>query len=957
MQPRTAGTRTALAIAVAFCWLLVAGAGTVALPHLEQVIKTHGKSFIPAGTPSSVMADKIAEKFQRGGTNNVNYLILQRQGPLSDVDRAYYGRIIAALRADDAHVGDIADLWSDPLTAGMNLSADRSAVFALLALNGNVGTSTATESVDAARALVASSDPPPGLNVFVAGPGSAVTDELAAIDRDMIIVTVVTVLVIALLLLVVYRSPVTVLVPLATIGLALATARATTAVLGEHDLIELSTFSAALMSAMVLGAGTDYSIFLLGRYHEGRRTGLPAHHALGTAVRQVAPVIVASALTIAVATSALTFARIGILRSAGIPCAIGVLTAMVAALTLTPALIWVGARWGFMEPRSRRVSEVFWRRLGALVARRPAPIIAVTVGLLVACMCSLPSMRLGFSEFDAQPADTPTNRAYDVVAEKFGQNRLAPNLVLIEADHDLRTSGDLIAIEKVTRALFAIPETSTVQSITRPAGEPLRESTLTYQASVIGQRLADGAGQISDQRAVFDQLASTVHSANAATAALTATAAKLEQNLREAGTGLSSFDDATRTATTQLDTVKAGLEPLRNFVDTRPDCPSDAVCAMAAQALRPVDSLTDIVGAVSAGLDRLRVGTASVDGNAGASRQALDQLRRSLAQIPALVGTVNGSLKDLTSQSTQLADYFGQMSESFGNDPAAGFYMPPEVFSDARFQRAVDLLISPDGHSTRLIVYGRGDAFGDEGMQLVDKMRAAVSSAVKGGTLAGSTVSVGGAGAAVQDLRDLMWGDLSLMVLTTLGMVFLIVAFTLRSPAAGAVVVATVVLSYGAALGLSVLIWQHIFGVEIHWTMLSITFLSLVGVGADYNLMYAARLRQEISSAGFGTGTIRTFGSTGGVVTTAGIVFGVTMFAMLGSSVSSIGQVGSTIGIGLLIDTLVVRALLLPALAASLRRRFWWPLSFSIPGGRRPGSAVGALYRAVRQSMNRTVAP
>lgn len=139
-------------------------------------------------------------------------------------------------------------------------------------------------------------------------------------------------------------------------------------------------------------------------------------------------------------------------------------------------------------------------------------------------------------------------------------------------------------------------------------------------------------------------------------------------------------------------------------------------------------------------------------------------------------------------------------------------------------------------------------------------------------------------------------------------------------------------------------------GIDIHWPTLSITSLSLVGVGADYNLMYAARLRQEISSGGFGTGTIRTFANTGGVVTAAGIVFGITMFAMLGSSVPSIGQVGSTIGIGLILDTLIVRALLLPALASALRRHFWWPLSFDVGGGQRPHNLFHALWRSLRGS-------
>jgi RND superfamily putative drug exporter len=100
----------------------------------------------------------------------------------------------------------------------------------------------------------------------------------------------------------------------------------------------------------------------------------------------------------------------------------------------------------------------------------------------------------------------------------------------------------------------------------------------------------------------------------------------------------------------------------------------------------------------------------------------------------------------------------------------------------------------------------------------------------------------------------------------------------------------------------------------------------MIAVGADYNLLLALRIKQE-AQAGLRTGIIRAFGGTGGVVTTAGIVFGITMLALLASSVLSIAQVGTTIAVGLLIDTLVVRAFVVPSLVVLLGRWFWWPSS------------------------------
>jgi len=174
------------------------------------------------------------------------------------------------------------------------------------------------------------------------------------------------------------------------------------------------------------------------------------------------------------------------------------------------------------------------------------------------------------------------------------------------------------------------------------------------------------------------------------------------------------------------------------------------------------------------------------------------------------------------------------------------------------------------------------------------------------------------------DLQRFVARDTTLLVGAAVVLIFLIVMTMLRSPVAGLVVVGTVVMSYASAIGASVLIWQHLLHQDLHWAVAPIAFIALIAVGADYNLLLALRIKQE-ATAGLRTGIVRAFGGTGGVVTTAGIVFGITMLALLGSSVLSIAQIGTTIAVGLLIDTLVVRALIVPSIVALLGRWFWWP--------------------------------
>src|SRR6201998_165726 len=161
-------------------------------------------------------------------------------------------------------------------------------------------------------------------------------------------------------------------------------------------------------------------------------------------------------------------------------------------------------------------------------------------------------------------------------------------------------------------------------------------------------------------------------------------------------------------------------------------------------------------------------------------------------------------------------------------------------------------------------------------------------------------------------------------VVSALTLIFMIMLLLTRSAVAALVIVGTAASSIAASFGLSVLVWQDLFGIKIHWILAALSVIILWAVGSDYNLLLVSRFKEEIH-AGLKTGYIRAMAGSGGVVTAAGLVFAVTMASMLGSSLRILAQLGSTIAIGLLLDTLIVRTLLMPSIATLLGRWFWWP--------------------------------
>jgi RND superfamily putative drug exporter len=403
----------------------------------------------------------------------------------------------------------------------------------------------------------------------------------------MLGITAATVGLILLLLLIVYRSPVGAAIPLFSVGLAIAVARPIVAALGEAGLVEVSLFSVALLAAMLLGAGTDYAIFLIGRYHEGRRSGTQWRDSLVGAYRGVAPVIAGSALMIAGALTCLSMAQVAVFRSTGIPCAVGVLVAMLASLTLTPALIALAGRRGWLEPR-RSLTTRRWRRIGVSVARWPGPILAASGALIIVAALPLAGLQVGWNEPGATPATAESNRGYAAADRHFPPNQLLPTVLTIAVDHDIRNPAGLIAIERITGQLMAIPGVRMVQSASRPAGKIPDEATLSGQAGVIGRQLNDAFDSVTDRLSRVADLDTALSSMAAAVDRLASGLKGSADGLREIGSASEDIRAGMTGVQVNATTVSGYLDPLRGFMSSTPDCPANPICSVVARVVQPV---------------------------------------------------------------------------------------------------------------------------------------------------------------------------------------------------------------------------------------------------------------------------------------------------------------------------------------------------------------------------------
>jgi hypothetical protein len=424
-----------------------------------------------------------------------------------------------------------------------------------------------------------------------------------------------------------------------------------------------------------------------------------------------------------------------------------------------------------------------------------------------------------------------------------------------------------------------------------------RAQDLMKQADEIGNTISILQQQLALQR----QSSAATHEQTEAFHDTVATVTELRDKL-------ANFDDQFR--------------PIRNYFYWEPHCFDIPMCS----ALRSVFDSLDGISQLAEKFDTI---TASLDKLDALQPQLLALLppqiaiqQRNRDLILSNFATTSGT-NSQSEEALRNATAMGQAFDDAKNDDT--FYLPPEAFDNPDFQRGLKLFLSPDGKAARMIITHQGVPASTEGISHIDALRDSAFDALKATPLSDAKIYVAGTAASYKDIQDGEKYDLIIAALAALALILLIMIFITRSLVAAAVIVGTVVLSLGASFGLSVLVWQYIFGIPLYWIVMALAIILLLAVGADYNLLLISRFQEEVD-AGLRTGIIRAMGGTGRVVTAAGLVFAATMSSFIFSDLVVLGQIGTTIGLGLLFDTLIVRSFMTPSIAAMLGRWFWWPL-------------------------------
>lgn len=444
MLRRLLGSRKSAAVVVAF-WVLITGLLAGVAPALESVEDNASANLPPAASDSMKARDLVHEQLP-GQEATPAIIVVRGKGAdaAANAEEAVT-RITSALSgtARPREVTGVISTVTAPTAAAALVSQNRGAQLVIVPMTGSPSDASFQDSVDELRALSADRAGP--TEVAVTGPAGIATDTVKVFSGGDKVMLLATVLLVLVILLAIYRSPLMALVPLLAVGVAMRVAETIGALLADAGIITVSSQTASIMTVLLFGVGTDYALIITARYREALLDETDRPRAMQIAVRRTAESVLASASTIVLAMFALLVAVSPALHGFGPYLALGVAVMALVAFTFIPALVLLlggGVFWpgGVAKAAERSRGTGIWHRIAALVATAPVKVVTASVALLVMMSAGLIGYHESFNTLSGFRAATESERGQHLVQEEFGPGEIAPSTVIVRSREDLRSA-------------------------------------------------------------------------------------------------------------------------------------------------------------------------------------------------------------------------------------------------------------------------------------------------------------------------------------------------------------------------------------------------------------------------------------------------------------------------------------------------------------------------------------
>jgi RND superfamily putative drug exporter len=812
---------------VVLLWVVLAVTLFLVAPKLSKVGVTDQSQFLPQDTESATATAILKEKFAASSQTAPasGLIVFYNANGLSETDMQQAQQLHDWLVSDAAPqiITSIVSVFESDALRSTLISSDGTTM--LMSMDFSVGAMDASSKATIAQIRTYISDNFPSSEIYFSGDAGLLNDLFDSVQETIARTTLVTIILVTILLLIVYRSPVAVLLPLITIGCSYLISLGILGYMAQAGMM-VSTLAEAYLVVIIFGVGTDYCLFLVSRFREELLTS-ERGQAQELSLRHIGPVIAASALTVVVAFLALGISRFGMNQTTGYALALGVGLTLVAGLTLTPALISIFGKYVFWPSKNQAVrsgGRFGWKSIGKWVSVHPVFVAVPIIALLAVPYLAIPQMTLSAGIANQMPKSVESVTGFNIFTTHFPGGEFSPLYLMVQLPSgDVFDQANLKPLAEVASALAAVPSVAGVDYYAAPAAGL---NALAGQLAAINAQIEQGVLPDATALAVMQSLAGTLQA---------------------------------------LPLQYQGIVQSSNFVQA------------------------------AGGLQQLQPTLAALPTTAP---EGIPQL---LAQMQTMLSAISSGLNGLVGEFNL---------ESSGHFTA---YLVSSYFST-------------DRTVSRLNVVLEGDPYASSATGTVSLLRKAAEDSIKSASINPARSFLGGEAATRADILDINNSDFGRVTgLTVIGVLAGIVLL-MRSLLAPLYMVLTVLLNYGATLGIATWLFLDVMKKDSIIYMIPLfVFVILVALGADYNIFLMSRIREEAHKVPMKKAVENAVGGTGGVITACGIILAGTFATLLTSSLGVVFQIGAAISIGIIIDTFLVRALLVPALATLLGRWGWWP--------------------------------
>ncbi len=340
-------------------WIALAGVLSVTFLPLTEMAAKRPVPILPSDAPVLQTTKQISEAYHQSGSENENVLlvVLTDDNGLNPSDLTTYRTLADNLRPDTRDILLLQDFVHTPALREAMTSKDHKAWYLPMVLSGGVGTPELHAAFGRVADIVKKSVAGSTLTANLTGPAATGDDLMYIGVRDMHVIETAVVVMVLVILFVIYRNFVTMMLPLITIGVSVSVAGSIVSGVAELGL-GVSNQTITLLTTMMAGAGIDYAVFLISRYHDYLRQGMDSDEAVAKALTSIGKVIAGSAATVSITFLGMIFTQLGAFKNVGPALAIAIAVALFAAVTFLPALMVLTGRRGWIKPGRDRTTPV-----------------------------------------------------------------------------------------------------------------------------------------------------------------------------------------------------------------------------------------------------------------------------------------------------------------------------------------------------------------------------------------------------------------------------------------------------------------------------------------------------------------------------------------------------------------------------------------------------------------------